>query len=413
MNDSSANSLGKSWRFFLCLALLAGAALRLSFPGDIEYKGDERYMFEAAQSIDRYGVWPHLGMISGVGVANPGLSVWVFGVLYQLIHPVTPPDLSRGVEILNIAALLLLAFFSLRIIQEAERPAWLWATVLAAVNPFAVLFHRKIWAQDTLPLFCVLFWIAWHYRGKRLGAFGWGLIGICLGQIHMSGFFLAGGVFLWTVYRERRLQWVSWLAGSLAGAVPLLPWLQYMAAKPRGGFDWTSLKWILYPKYWFYWVTDSLGMGLNYSLKTHEFMDLMRYPLIGGVGTYLVGILHVLVIAIGILIVLSAKKGGRLSWGMGDSTDTGMALASVFVVAGILITLSCAQVMRHYLIVTFPLEWVWLSRLGLLDRRWGQRYLLAIWVTQLVTSICFLTYIHVNHGDPLGDYGVTYDFQGK
>ena len=31
----------------------------------------------------------------------------------------------------------------------------------------------------------------------------------------MSGFFLAAGVFLWTIYRERSGRWGSWVAGSL------------------------------------------------------------------------------------------------------------------------------------------------------------------------------------------------------
>ena len=413
MDEHLMDMRGKGWRAFLCLSLLIGAFLRLSFPGDIEYKADEKYMFEAARNIADTGNWPPLGMTSGVGVVNPGLSVWVFGVLAHLTGTATPPDLARGVQFLNIAALFLLAFFSLKIVEEAERQPWLWATALAAVNPFAVLFHRKIWAQDTLPFFCVLFWMAWHYRHKRAGAFLWGLIGICLGQIHMSGFFLAAGVFLWTVYREKRLNWLPWLAGSFLGAVPLIPWLQYLLSHPGRGFDWANLKWILYPKFWFYWITDSLGMGLNYSLKTHQFMDLMRYPLAGEMGTYLVGISHIAVMATGVLIVLSAKKAGKVWSGVGNSTETGTVLSAVFIVTGVLLTLSCVQLMRHYLIITFPLEWVWLARLALLDRKRGGKYLGMIWVAQLVISIGFLGYIHVNHGDPLGDYGVTYDAQPK
>ena len=170
---------------FLAAALLAGLVLRLSYPGDIEYKNDERYMFRAAQQIARTGHWPSLGMLSGVKLRNPGLSVWIFGVLQRLTGASTPPQLARGVQLLNVLGLLGLAFFSWTLVPEAERDPWCWATAFAAVNPFAVLFQRKLWAQSTLPFFCVLFWMAWRYRRTRAGAFFWGLLGACLGQIHL------------------------------------------------------------------------------------------------------------------------------------------------------------------------------------------------------------------------------------
>lgn len=411
MRDPSIKENDKKWMAFLCLALVLGAFLRLSFPGDIEYKGDEKYMFEASQAIGRTLPWPMLGMPSGVGVNNPGMSVWIFVALARITHAATPPELARAVQLMNLLALVLLAIFALRFVPSLEKPYWCWAAAFAAVNPFAVLFHRKIWAQCTLPLFCVLFWIAWHYRNRRWGAFFWGLVGAFLGQIHMSGFFLAGGVFLWTLWRDRKARWGSWFLGSFLGAIPLLPWLHYMVSKPGGGFNWSSLLWILYPKYWIFWLTDSLGMGLTYSLKTIHFLDFLRYPLIGGHGTYLVAILHLAIIGAGIAVLVKAYKVRGFQPGFRDSSPTGLAIASTLIGVGILLTISCVKICRHYLIVTFPLEWVWLSRLGLSDSRSGQRMLTVLWASQFLLSVLFLVYIHLNHGDPLGDYGVAYQFQ--
>lgn len=401
---------GKNWWAFLSFALLIGVVLRLSFPGDIEYKDDEKYIFEATRTIGITEPWPMFGMTSGVGVKNPGMSIWIFAVLSGITHASTPPELARAVQLLNILGLFVLAYFSLCLLPEAERRPWCWATAFAAVNPYAVLFQRKIWAQSTLPLFCVLMWIAWHYRHKRAGAFLWGLIGICLGQIHMSGFFLPAGVFLWTVLHDRRARWGSWLAGSLVGAIPLIPWLQYMIARPGNGFNWSSLSWILYPKYWIFWVTDSLGMGLAYILRTRYFMDFLRYPLMGGMGTYLVAVFHVVIIGTGILMLVSAKTGW-FSRVIRDSSETGLALYSVLFATGILMTLSCLEICRHYLIMTFPLEWVWLSHLGLCDPSRGRRYLMVVWTAQLFISALFLVYIHLNHGVPMGYYGTAYQFQ--
>ncbi len=401
----------QGWPFFLLLALVLGAVLRLSFPGDIEYKGDERYMFEASQEVGVTQPWPALGMNSGVKIKNPGMSVWIFAALARITHASTPPELARAVQGLNILALLVLAYFSLWILPEKEGWAWRWAAAFAAVNPFAVLFHRKIWAQCTLPLFCVFFWIAWHFRQKRIGAFWVGLLGICLGQIHLSGFFLAAGVFLWTAFHDPRTRWGYWLAGSLIGLVPMVPWLQYLAAGSGGGFNWESPLWILYPKFWIYWLTDPFGIGLTYSLKTVHFLDFLRFPLIDGRGTYMVALLHLVIVASGCFLLVSAQKAGGLLWDFRAASGTGLAVNSVLWGTGLLMTLSCVKIFRHYLIMTFPLEWVWLSRLALADPDRGKSLLTALWAAQLLLSILFLVYIHINHGDPLGDYGVGYQYQ--
>jgi hypothetical protein len=410
MDEPVQKSNGKLWPLFLCLALILGSILRLSFPGDIEYKDDEKYMFGASQSIGITESWPLLGMPSGVKVNNPGMSIWIFAVLAKITRASTPPELARAVQILNILGLFLLAFFSLRLLPEPERPAWCWGTAFAAINPIAVLYQRKIWAQCTLPFFCVLVWIAWHFRHKRAGAFFWGLLGVCLGQIHMSGFFLAAALFIGTILHERLARWGSWLFGSIVGAVPLIPWFQYILSKPASESTGLNLLNILQLKFWRYWISDALGIGLNTSLGNSQYWDFMRYPLIGGVETYLVGVCHALIIIVGILIfVLTLKKGDFI--GIKNPSDTGVAVNSAFLAAGVLLTLS-TKVLRHYLIVSFPLEWVWLSQMGLNIYR-CQRYLIIIWIAQLIISATFLAYIHLNHGAALADYGVAYQFQPR
>src|SRR5665213_578284 len=401
----------KGWLTFLSLALLIGIILRLSFPGDIEYKDDEKYMFKASQSIGVTESWPLLGMPSGVKVNNPGMSVWIFAVMSKITRASTPPALARSVQILNIFGLFLLAFFSLFLLPEPEKPVWCWATAFAAVNPIAVLYQRKIWAQCTLPFFCVLLWIAWHFRHKRMGAFFWGLLGVCLGQIHMSGFFLAAALFIGTVIHERLARWGYRLFGSIVGAIPLIPWFQYILSKPASESTGLNLLNILQLKFWRYWISDAMGIGLNTSLGSSQYWDFMRYPMIGGVETYLVGICHALIIIAGILILVSVLKKVKYSPWIKNPSDTGLAVNSVFLMAGVLLTLS-TKVLRHYLIMSFPLEWVWLSRMGL-DMRRGQRYLTAIWIAQLFISAGFLVYIHLNHGAPLADYGIAYQFQPR
>lgn len=415
MSPSRDGIPGKGWVPFLAIALLLAAALRLTFPGDIEYKADEKWMFEASQAIVKTGAWPMVGMTSGVGIPNPGLSVWVFGALAKVTGATTPIQLARAVQGLNLLALAALVFFAMRVIAAPERLPWLWAAAFACVNPFAVLFHRKIWAQCTLPFFCVLFWMAWHYRDRRTGAFFWGLLGILMGQIHMSGFFLAAGVFLWTVYRDRKSPTPSWYFGTLLGALPLAPWVGTLAAQGPGVHDWSTLLRVPKLKFWEFWATDSLGMGLTYTLTKEHLRDLMGYPLVGGHATYLVGAANLVILLAAVWVLVSfflftvKERGSWLTFP--EWPESRMAMLSVMVGSGVLMTLPVVDMCRHYLIMSFPLEWVWLARLGLCDAKWGGKKLAAIWAAQLVISVFFLLYLHANQGDPAGGYGTAYHFQ--
>src|SRR5262249_60813609 len=74
---------------------------------------------------------------------------------------------------------------------------------------------------------------------------------------------------------------------------------------------------------------------------------------------------------------------------------------------GILLTVANIFIYPHYLIVTFPLTFVWLSRQALgppagaeRPRMWARRLLAALWLLELLLTLSFLGYIHVNEGTP-------------
>ncbi len=130
-----------------------------------------------------------------------------------------PTSLARAVQILAIAAIGVLVWFSYRCVPSGEREPWLWAAAILSVNPLAVLFERKIWPPSVLPIFVSFMLIAWWKRERFWGAFAWGLIGAWIGQIHMGAFFFAGGFAAWALLFDRKqVAWRGWLAGSFLGA---------------------------------------------------------------------------------------------------------------------------------------------------------------------------------------------------
>jgi 4-amino-4-deoxy-L-arabinose transferase-like glycosyltransferase len=415
----------KHWAVLgLVLALLAGAGLRLIWPEDIEYKADEAWTFAHSRDADL----PWLGMPSSVDIPNPGMSLWVFVLLQRLSGAADPPALARAVQLTNIAALVLLVCFAFRCVPRGEREAWLWAAALVAVNPLVVLFHRKIWPPCVLPLLTLAMLYGWWQRRRRGPAFVWGLVGVCLGQIHMAGFFFAAGFVLWALLFDRpwreRVAWRSWLLGSILGTLPMLPWMVHLFTHPSARSD-NPHRWVhaCEMKFWIRWFTESFGLGVNYTFGPY-FREFMGYPFVGGHPTYLVGLLHWLLG--GLALVLLARAAvvlwrRRERWReqcIGRDSPSAFTQNAALWGFGLLLTLSSFSIHRHYMIVLFPLEFLWVARLALASEqeqtrslRLGRVLLLSLWCAQFLVSANMLAYIHARQNFAGAEYGIPYGAQ--
>jgi hypothetical protein len=421
-------SLSRGWIAFLAFSAIAGLLLRTLFVQDMEYKEDEEFNFIKSQTEG----WPWSGMPSGVFIPNPGMSVWAFRALALLARTTHPTELMRALSLwswLGIALLLPFILYALR--PGDDRRPWLWAMALAFVNPFAVLYQRKLWPEPFLPTLSVLALMGWWRRDRWLGAFAWGLIGACLGQIHMSGFFLSAGFVLATLLFQSlsvpraRVRWSGWFAGSTLGALPLIPWALETLRQPRPesvGQGWTQ---IVQLKFWVFWLTDSLGLHLGNPLGLlrgqstwAQISDFVRYPILGGQPTYLNAIAHAVALGAGATIL--GKAGNRLaariragrgaqSKSKAAKSDASIAFWAALWGFGVLLTLSSVNIRRYYMMVAFPLEFAWLASLAYAGSENSdqapQRSLALLWTAQLFTSACFVGYVHVNEGATQGDYG--------
>jgi 4-amino-4-deoxy-L-arabinose transferase-like glycosyltransferase len=432
----------RSWAVLgIVLALLAGATLRLIWPADIEYKADEAWTYQHSHDAEL----PWLGMPSSVDIPNPGMSLWVFVLLQRISGAADPPALAQAIQLLNVTALVLLVGFAFLHVPRGEREAWLWAAALVAVNPLAVLFHRKIWPPCVLPPLTLAMLYGWWYRQRRGLAFMWGLLGVCLGQIHMAGFFFAGGFVLWALLFDRpwseRVAWRSWLLGSLLGALPMLPWLVHLLAQPNER-PINPHRWVhaFELKFWVRWCTESFGLGINYTFGPY-FRDFLRYPLLGGRPTYLVAVLHCFAAGVAMLLILRAATQlwrERRRWGalwIGRDSATAFTQNAAFWGFGLLLTLSCFSIHRHYMIVLFPLEFLWVARLALGAEgrtgsvscrvraaqdpaasasgspRLGRALLLSLCLAQFLLSAHMLAFIHSRQNFADTEYGVPYGAQ--
>jgi hypothetical protein len=427
--------LMRGWKLFLVVSFLLGLFLRTLYVNDMEYKEDEEFNYTQSQLIGTTAPWPAYGMSSGIYIVNPGMSIWVFAGLAKLTGAHTPTELARAVQLFAVFGISLLLVFAFKFVEPIDREPWLWAFSLAMVNPIAILYQRKLWPEPFLPVFSMLMLMGWWKREKKAGAFIWGLVGALVGQVHMSGFFFAAGFFLWTLLfstpeKRRRVQWKYWFLGSVLGALPLVPWLYYLVTHPsptalEGGWGET-----LQLKYWVFWISGAFGLHLGNSLglligdtQIEQLSDFARYPLIAGRATYLVGLAHVgLVCSVGWTVInltrhfettvgLSPKRWADKF--IGRESQEAFAQNAGFLGAGVLMELTNVNIRRYYMSVVFPFEFLWLSRAALRNNTRqasppGRRWLALIWVCQLVISIAFIHYVHVNQGSTKGDYGDAY-----
>ncbi len=399
------------------LALIIGAALRLLWPADMEYKGDEIYSFERTQAVGLSKSWPWTGMNNSADVPHPGMSVWVFLGLAKLFHAHDPIDLNVACMMVNVLALGLLAVFIARIVAPDEREPWWWGLSLLAVNPLAVLFHRKIWPPSVLPAIAVMMLATWWYRSRRSAALLFGLIAALAAQIHPGAFFFATALAGWAlVFDYRSFRWPWTVGGGILGMLPALPWGYHLLFVAERSASAKSHWWCLLElKYWVYWFTEPFGLHLKYSLG-EDFVPFLQQPMIGGQATYLVGGLHVLLAAAFLVILTRFVKTGLRTgaWGL-DRSPTGMTIGAVGIGYGLLLTITGLPVYRHYLIIAAPVACVALARVAFMSFTTGcARWLLGgLWVAQAGVTVLFLMFVHGIDRPIHGDYGTPYRVQMK
>ena len=118
----------------------------------MEFKYDEADNAYRALEFVSGGVLPQTGMMSSIGVYNPPFFIYLLSIPFMLSRD---PVIAAGfIALLNVIGVGLCfmfcnSFFSRRVAVMAS--------LLFAVNPWAVMFSRKIWNQNVLTPFVILF----------------------------------------------------------------------------------------------------------------------------------------------------------------------------------------------------------------------------------------------------------------
>lgn len=370
------------------------------WPADMEWKFDEQEMFRLAGEAWKNGL-PWMGMPSGAGLPNAGFSVWPFALLYG-INP-NPLFMGMGVQWLNAMALWLMLYCGSRY-EESVRSRIYWGLAAYAVSIMPVLFARKIWAQDLLPVFMALLWWVYVNRQKLPVLFLGGLLCSLAGQLHLSGFFYAAGWVLALLFFKQlsARQWLPLTLGGLVGFLPGIPWLQAVLQHGGGIAHWSNL---LKLEFWLRILTDTPGFNIYYA-AAGELSTFSSLPY----GLYCMGIIAAALFLCALVAIYMMIK--QIFAKATDAQPINFLIMAFVLIPGLLITVAAIPVRSHYMIGGLPFCSIGMA-VFLYHVRLKSLSILKFWIIlQLLFTLSFLVFVHKKQHIK-GDYGSTYRVQNS
>ena len=425
----------RRWWELACAAGIVALAgwLRLRDLGLVEFKYDEMTAVGLARRL-LDGHLPTVGLQSSVGALDPPFFI------YALALPLSVRDDPLvATAFVGVCAAVAVGLTYLVLRPRFGALAALGAAALFATGPWAVLYGRKIWGQDLMPIFTVgLLWSLFAVLERpRTRAVLLVPVLVCLVfQLGFSGLALAVPAAVMLLYRSRDVHWPAFGVGVVAAAFLLGPWLGHEVG--HGFADVGKL------------VSGGRGDPSSVLVSSGSIQAVRQTVRILGVGNwdYVVGASHAqladeagaawrlaraagiaaaVLLAVGFVTsAVAVVRGGgvRRRWPFVDLDlhASRRALLLVWLV-GIWIsyaTSSRDMVFPHYLVVTYPVSFA-LAALGLSDlveiarpRLRGAAAAVAVAVLALVVAgfVAFTLSFHrflARHGGANGDYGVVYD----
>src|SRR5688572_24768867 len=216
-------------------AIVALAAyLRLANLDLAEFKRDEADVALRALDLLAGRSLPLVGIGTSVpGLENGPLMIYLTAIPLALAHDAA---LASGfVGLLNLVALLASAKFAERVFG---RLAAIFGALAYAAGSWAVLFSRKLWPNEAMPLFSALLALALHdavVGGRPRGVV---LAGLWLGalvSLHPSGILFVPFALVALAFRPSMLFSRASLLGVGAAGLVSLPLLIYEASRRFAG----------------------------------------------------------------------------------------------------------------------------------------------------------------------------------
>jgi len=392
----------------LALILVAAAVTRLVRLDLMEFKADEAEAMRLALHVLGHaepGVgtfFPTAGLVASVDVPNPPLFPYLLAVPLALHRSALTAAAFVGLA--NVAGVWLCYLAGKRVFSTF---VGLCAATLLALSPWAIVYSRKLWAQDLLvPLMCA-FLLALHAYvvEKRPRALFWLVVIVATAtQLHFSAWVLAVVLALALLRSRAAFSWRWAAAGAAAALLLYAPYLWHLAAVGREATP---------------GAPPHVGSPVAPALP-HRFPTSTRDALAISGGDRLDGLVGsqpFYALPLSVLVGACGLAGLLLAWRRAKSPED--ALLRLLLAVWFLLPLAALTLVRvapfpHYFIVVFPLPFLGLA--FVLEEAAQQRPALAAFAA----AACLVAYAALDvrlfttvrdHGGAAADYGVAYRYK--
>jgi 4-amino-4-deoxy-L-arabinose transferase-like glycosyltransferase len=214
----------------LGLALLVGAVLRLVWPTDTSFLGDQAELLALGRSAAAHHAFIVTGILSSIGSLNPPISTWLYGPFSLLGGANGPLSATIFTALVNVLAVGLLYAVTTR---YGSRRAGFVAALLYATASGPIYYSRFIWQQNLLPPFLMLFlWAVLDgVIARKRGWLGWATLWWSVAfQLHPTSAALLAVLALAIALTWRSLRWRDVGLAVGAAALVFLPTLVWEVA---------------------------------------------------------------------------------------------------------------------------------------------------------------------------------------
>lgn len=401
----------------LGLLILLAFGLRLLWLSDMEYNYDERKAWKMAGEMLRGERMPLVGLDSSVGIPNPPGFIVLIALFRAATH--SPLWTAAIIAVLNATAIV---GFLLYFRSRYDRFVVWTASFLFATTPWAVIFSRKIWAQDLLAPFGVLLMVCLHNAVVEKNPRCWlggAFAAFMLMQLHLSAIYLAAAIPLILVayghassdggWHPGKKDWVWMRRGVLAAAVLFAPYILLILKNLPLALQ--SLQSSRIPEYS---RVDHLVASLKggSQILSGLFFETTFLGEVGQFHAYVGGIGRGIALAV-YPALLALCLAGLWTW----ARDRKRGFMGIYGLAMVLvhfayILLASSRTGASYFLILYPVPFLAAAGGMALFRSPMVRMGLAtaVVVVNVGITLSFMAFVH-RHPEGIGGYGVPYRHQ--
>lgn len=204
------------------LIVFFSAIFRLFFMDLIEFKYDEGLSVFQTFLFYQQPFIPQTGLIASTGMYNFPLFNYLLIIIGLFSQD--PRYLSFIIALINVISIVVFYLLTKKIFGGAI--AFI-SSLTLSISPWAIIFSRKIWAQDLILIFAVpiFYYLQKIMKNESINIIKLGFLLFLLIQLHASGIFLTAALIILIFALRIKINFKGLLIGFFLASIFALPYI--------------------------------------------------------------------------------------------------------------------------------------------------------------------------------------------